>query len=493
MLKINKKKATVDNTSQQTQTKEKGTLLIVDDEIALTTVLNHLFSKEYEVRAVNSGQEALEIINNGFNPHVIIADQRMPGMSGAEFLAESQKVVPNAVRVILTGYTDVNDIVSSINQGNVYKFITKPWKNDELLQEIRLCYSHYELTMRNTKLLAIVQKQYTALEQSKKELEKRNQALIAMHKQTKASSLQTVRILAGLVGVGQDYYYSSHSQTVAIIARAIGETLELSAESLQSLTTAALLIDIGKVGLDKDILLQSPAKLSGKQRQLYEQYVQRGYDMLKSIRGLEKIALIIHQHQERYDGLGFPEGLESDSISIEAQILHIADMYHDVAYRIPFDTYKQAEDPSMLVQTEAEIERAQSLAYRTVHRRASAFQPDVFKKFQILARAGVCTPLQVGSDTAEDEIVEEEKSNSTEPKAKTITVPEVQMGMILFEPVTNDSGVVLMPRNKIVDYNCYQKLKDLFDAGIVKDVTVVEPLINESGKIMTDTPNEEYV
>lgn len=102
----------------------EGKLLIVDDEADLLKTLDILFSPYYTVVTAESGAHALEIIRNGFLPHVILADQRMPGISGTEFLAATKDIVPQTVRVVLTGYTDVQDITDSINRGNVYRFLT---------------------------------------------------------------------------------------------------------------------------------------------------------------------------------------------------------------------------------------------------------------------------------------------------------------------------------------------------------------------------------
>jgi two-component system, sensor histidine kinase and response regulator len=127
-------------------------LLIVDDEEILVQMLAKLFRASYDVRFAISGSEAMSILEGGFAPEVIIADQRMPGMSGAEFLGKSMAYVPMAVRVVLTGYTDVNDIISSINQGHVYRFITKPWNPEELMEAVRLSFEHHNVITQNAAL-----------------------------------------------------------------------------------------------------------------------------------------------------------------------------------------------------------------------------------------------------------------------------------------------------------------------------------------------------
>lgn len=155
MLKF-RTSATVLSTESQSS-KDKGQLLIVDDEKDLLTTLKMLFSPFYSVEIAESGEKALEIIKNGFIPHVIISDQRMPGMSGTEFLASSMKLVPHTVRVVLTGYSDVRDITDSINLGSVYRFITKPWRNEDLIDVVRTCFEHFFLSEEKVALQAALE------------------------------------------------------------------------------------------------------------------------------------------------------------------------------------------------------------------------------------------------------------------------------------------------------------------------------------------------
>lgn len=145
-------------------------LLIVDDEVALLTLLENLFADVYEVQTAESGDYALTLLSQGFMPEVIIADQRMPGISGAEFLAKANEFVPNAVRVILTGYADVAEIIDSINLGHAYRFLTKPWKNADLLEAVRLSFEHYDVSTQN----AALTKALVRLEEANKALAEMN-------------------------------------------------------------------------------------------------------------------------------------------------------------------------------------------------------------------------------------------------------------------------------------------------------------------------------
>ena len=150
-LNLNLSKAVSIPSSDDSSQKHRR-LLIVDDEPMLLEVLASIFSNVYNLRTAESGEAALQVLESGFLPEVIIADQRMPGLTGAQFLAKSIGYTPQAVRVVLTGYTDVQDIIDSINLGNVYRFLTKPWQRSEILEAVRLCFEHYDIATRHAEL-----------------------------------------------------------------------------------------------------------------------------------------------------------------------------------------------------------------------------------------------------------------------------------------------------------------------------------------------------
>jgi serine/threonine-protein kinase len=106
-------------------------VLFVDDEERILTALKNIFRSKYHVLTAANGQEALDFIKK-FKIPVIVSDQRMPGMQGVELLRRAREISPDSVRILLTGYSDLASIVGSINDGEVYRFISKPWDNQEL-------------------------------------------------------------------------------------------------------------------------------------------------------------------------------------------------------------------------------------------------------------------------------------------------------------------------------------------------------------------------
>ena len=114
---------------------KKAKLLFVDDEERILNALRSVFRSQYNVFTASSGPEAMEFMKR-FNPHVVISDQRMPEMTGVEFLRQVKDIAPHTVRILLTGYSDLASIVGSINDGEVFRFVSKPWDNTEIQKTI---------------------------------------------------------------------------------------------------------------------------------------------------------------------------------------------------------------------------------------------------------------------------------------------------------------------------------------------------------------------
>jgi CheY-like chemotaxis protein len=129
-------------------------LLIVDDEEAILETMTFTFEDDYEVFTSTSANEALALLDKHAPVAVVISDQRMPEMTGVEFLSRVVARSPATQRIILTGFADMNAIIRAINDGHVYAYITKPWEPDQLKQVVRRAADHNALTVENERLLA---------------------------------------------------------------------------------------------------------------------------------------------------------------------------------------------------------------------------------------------------------------------------------------------------------------------------------------------------
>lgn len=110
---------------------EKARVLFVDDERRILTTMRMLFRGQYEMNFANSANEAIEFLK-GNSVDVVVSDQRMPGMTGVDLLREAKDLRPEAMRILLTGYSDLNAIIGSINEGEIFRFVNKPWDNKDL-------------------------------------------------------------------------------------------------------------------------------------------------------------------------------------------------------------------------------------------------------------------------------------------------------------------------------------------------------------------------
>ncbi len=149
-------------------------ILFVDDEENILKALARLFiDEDYEVHTAISGREGLDLINNGLRPAVIISDQRMPEMNGAEFLRRVRELLPDSIRLVLTGYADIKSAVEAINQGGIYRYILKPWDDEELRNTIDEAIKLVALKAENVRLNKELMNKNIQLEQVNEYLEEK--------------------------------------------------------------------------------------------------------------------------------------------------------------------------------------------------------------------------------------------------------------------------------------------------------------------------------
>jgi len=132
---------------------QKKRILVVDDEEAILETMTFTFEDDYDVLTAGSARAGLEALDARGPVAVVISDQRMPEMTGVEFLSEVFQRHPSTVRIILTGFADMDAIIGAINDGHVYAYVTKPWEPDDLKQVVRRAIEHYELARENERLV----------------------------------------------------------------------------------------------------------------------------------------------------------------------------------------------------------------------------------------------------------------------------------------------------------------------------------------------------
>jgi signal transduction histidine kinase len=152
----------------------KHTLLVVDDEPDVVKSVQDLLRFDYKVLGATRAADALKLVRE--QPvHVVLTDQRMPEMTGVEFLRQLREQYPDTVRLLVTGYADIRAVIDAINQGNVYRYITKPWEPEELQAVVREAAERYELVAERKRLMEELRKKNEQLEQSNEELRRANE------------------------------------------------------------------------------------------------------------------------------------------------------------------------------------------------------------------------------------------------------------------------------------------------------------------------------
>jgi response regulator RpfG family c-di-GMP phosphodiesterase len=130
----------------------KHPILLVDDEAEILFSLRGLLRTEFEVHTAESGAEALEILGRQ-SIHAIMSDQRMPNMTGVELLRRAKEERPEAVRMVFTGYADIKAVIDAVNEGGIYRYLTKPWDPDELVTALRMACTYYDRLSQRRLLL----------------------------------------------------------------------------------------------------------------------------------------------------------------------------------------------------------------------------------------------------------------------------------------------------------------------------------------------------
>jgi len=320
----------------------KPIVLIVDDDANVAAAIRRLLHPEgYDVRVADSGAAALAVLNEA-DPAVIIADQRMPGMTGDQVLTEALRHRPDAYRISVTGYADLKAVQATINQGHVHHLLFKPWDDEHLLQVVREGVRRFELIRENRRLVEVTRQQKAELEQQNRtlaeqvqqrtaELQAQNRDLWHLRQRMAESLADMVNVLSALIEAGEPNV-ALHCKRVAELARRLGQQLHLDEVALRDLEFAARLHEIGQAGRRNRQITPCGRTTQARREELERRYTELGFTILSRVRGFETVALAVRHQRERFDGQGVPDGLRGEDIPLLARILAISDAYDQALY-----------------------------------------------------------------------------------------------------------------------------------------------------------------
>lgn len=278
-------------------------ILCVDDEAANLRLLDRLFRDAYEVHTAEGGAAGLELLAvHDFA--LIVSDQRMPGMAGIDFLKRAAEMRRQTVRIMLTGYTDAGTLVEAINSSVVYKYVTKPWINDDLMATVKRALQHYE-TMKG-----------------QRQLQLQNERLQSSLKATRDAF---VEILMQRLE-SKDSRARGHAERTRDYAMAIGEAMAMERSEIEKLGAAAYLHETPLVGLSSETM-HMQTDFSDRDYRFIESCFEDGLELIERVRDLDEVASVLRFQFEHFDGSGRPRGFSHEQIPMQARILAVADAF----------------------------------------------------------------------------------------------------------------------------------------------------------------------
>jgi putative nucleotidyltransferase with HDIG domain len=316
-------------------------VLFVDDEINILKAVKRLLRNEpWEVLCASRPQEALEMLDTSA-VQVVVSDQRMPEMSGVDLLAAVRERHTDVVRMMLTGYTEMNVAVEAINRGEIFRLITKPWNDEELKATLRQAFDHFDLKEEIKRLNQVTREQNFKLQDMNRNLEykvrDRTKQLAEKHAELRTAYIQTIRALAEAVDA-KDAYTRGHSERVGVYASKIAREVGLPRELIERVYIAGLLHDVGKIGI-RDYVITKPDRLTAEEYEEIKRHPEIGAKILEPVSFLSDVVDCVRHHHEWFDGSsrGYPDNLRGDRIPLPSRIILVADtveaMTSDRPYR----------------------------------------------------------------------------------------------------------------------------------------------------------------
>ncbi|MBI5098878.1 MAG: response regulator [Nitrospirae bacterium] len=412
-------------------------ILFVDDEKNVLQSLKRLcIEDDYSVILANSGEEALEILKNNSNIGLIVSDQRMPAMTGSEFLEKAKEMLPDTIRILLTGYADINAVADAINKGGAYRYITKPWNDEELIQIIGDAVRRYSLIKENKRLQEIIRKQNEELKRWNSQLEffvqeqtieiqNKNKELEKFNENLKKNFKNSIFAFSSLIEL-RDKKTANHSKNVAELSVKTARAMNLSGKEIETITVAALLHDIGKIGIPDALLLREEDEMDKEALREYMRHPVRGQAAIDSIEDLRESGILIRHHHEWYNGTGFPDQLSGKKIPLGAKIIAIADFTDKTIRNLDRDN-------------------AIEISLKKVKDKlGTRFDYEIYPYIEASVREVYSKVLQqTGTNMVEMEL----------------SVNDIKEGTLLSRDVKSGTGLILLPKGTILNWRNIQALR----------------------------------
>ena len=311
----------------------EATLLFVDDEPSVLSSLQRLFrSRGYSIFTANGAAQGIDILEKE-SIDLVMSDMRMPGADGSAFLEQVRLRWPDVVRLLLTGCADIASTISAINRGEIYRYVSKPWSDDEIVLTVRDALDRRRLAAENRRLLALVTSQNAELTSLNASLETKVADRTAQLEQAmndlKRGFVASVGVFSNLIEL-RGSNLVGHGRRVAAHAKVIARRLGVAEDEAQDILLGGLLHDIGKIVLPNDLIERPFHGLAAEARNEVMQHAAKGQAVLMGVDELKGASILIRHHHECYDGSGFPDRLTGSDIPLGARIIAVANDFDAV-------------------------------------------------------------------------------------------------------------------------------------------------------------------
>jgi len=281
--------------------KDNHTILFVDDEANILSSLTRLFRKEqYHILTADNARDAIAYFKDN-NISLVISDQRMPQVTGVQLLERVRNISPDTIRIMLTGYADIKAAMAAINRGEVYRFIGKPWNDDDIKLVVKQALEQLDLKLENERLADLTERQNRDLISLNSSLEQKVEERTA---QLEQSFYTFIRICADLIELFSPSL-GGHSKRTAALAGEIAVKTGMERQEVELMETAALLHDIGLIGIPKYIISKNRGAMTEAELSLYMQHPAQGQETLARSPGLKQAGVLIRSHHESWQAAVF--------------------------------------------------------------------------------------------------------------------------------------------------------------------------------------------
>ncbi|MBN0979315.1 MULTISPECIES: HD domain-containing phosphohydrolase [Pseudomonas] len=413
---------------------DRPVVLLIDTHPDVHDRLAQLLRLEpFELCSATTAVEALATLAR--QPvDLVMSAARLPDMDGATLLAQIHHDYPHTVRLLLTGETDLTLIIKAINEGQIYRYLSKPWKDEELLLALRQSLAHQHSERERLRLEQLIRQQNEELKQLNASLEKRVVS--------RTSELQQTADMLDLAYEELKHSYATGTEVFSLLAnlrlprskqtnRQIIELVRtwcvlhgLDDASSRDLTMAAALYNIGKLSWSDSMMVAPSDLLHSTDRERFREYATQSESLLMTLEPMKDAARLIRHHQERWDGSGFPDHLKGEAIPFGSRLLKLAVDFIELQRGLILERQMNSDEALLYIRKYA----------------GRLYDPDMVEDF-VQACAAFLSDVTLG-----------------DPTVRVLGTRELAEGMVLARNLNADNGMLLLNAGKVLNLPLVDKL-----------------------------------